>query len=109
MSEQAGTRRFVSEPLVGSPELVEGGAFGRGEAPLPQRFRWRDAEIVVAAVVRSWRSTKTDRGDAYLARFWFELTTVDGRTAVVYFDRKARRTEPRWWLYSISADPTAME
>ncbi len=56
----------------------------------------------MARVVRMWRTTKIDRGDAYLARFWFEVETDDGRCAVVYFDRKARRTAPHWWLYTMS-------
>lgn len=52
--------------------------------------------------MRSWRSTNTDRGDTYLARHWYELTLIDGRTAVVYYDRKARRGKPAWWLYTLA-------
>ncbi len=102
MDESA--RIFVSEPIEPGGEFVDGAALSRGEPPLPRTFRWRDAELAVEGVVRAWRSTKTDRGDDYLARFWFEFTTRDGRTAVVYFDRKARRETPRWWLYTISED-----
>jgi hypothetical protein len=95
-------RKFVSEPLEPGGEFVDGAALSRGEPPLPRTFRWRGEDVVVETVVRSWRSTKTDRGDDYLARFWYEVTTRDGRSAVLYFDRKAARGAARWWLYTIS-------
>ncbi len=98
-------RSFVSEPIEPSGGFVDGAALSRGEPPLPRTFRWRGEELVVDAVVRAWRATKADRGDDYLARFWFEVTTRHGRTAVVYFDRKARREAPHWWLYTISRGP----
>lgn len=53
------------------------------------------------AVLRRWRSTKSDRGDAYLKRHWFELETDNGAKLEVYFDREARRGTPQWWLYTI--------
>ncbi|MBV9103204.1 MAG: cytoplasmic protein [Candidatus Eremiobacteraeota bacterium] len=94
--------RFVSEPIEPGKELAVA-ALDSGEPPLPRRFRWREREIVIATVKRTWRSNKVDRGDAYLARHWFEIATTDGETAVIYFDRKARRGAPRWWLYTISS------
>ena len=45
---------------------------------------------MIAQVLRSWTSTKEDRSEAYLARYWFEVRLEDGGTAVVYFDRKAK-------------------
>jgi len=54
---------FVSEPLQAGEQLVDASAFGRGEPPLPEHFLWRDEKLVVRAVVRTWRSTNTDRGD----------------------------------------------
>jgi hypothetical protein len=94
--------RFVGEALVPSEEWVDSPALSRGEPALPQRFRWHDDELAIAGVRRTWRSTTTDRGDTYLARHWYEATLRDGRVAVVYFDRKARRSASRWWLYTIS-------
>jgi hypothetical protein len=94
--------RFVSEALAPSAEFCDSPALSQGEPPLPQRFRWRGAELVVAEVRRTWRSTNTDRGDTYLARHWYEAGLSDGRVAVVYFDRKARSGAPRWWLYTVS-------
>lgn len=100
-------RRFVSAPIEpqGS-ELFTPAA--DGEPPLPARFRWSDRDIVVKAVLRTWRSTKTDRGDVYLKRHWFEIETEDGERAEVYFDRGARRGAARWWLYTFAA-PNACE
>jgi len=93
---------FVSEPLQAGEQLVDASAFGRGEPPLPEHFLWRDEKLVVRAVVRTWRSTNTDRGDTYLARHWYALALADGREAVVYFDRKARRGAAVWWLYTLA-------
>jgi hypothetical protein len=72
-----------------------------GEPPLPAAFRWRDRELIVGAVVRAWRSTKDDRGDTYLKRHWFEFETPEGAKAVVYFERQAKRSAPRWWLFTL--------
>jgi hypothetical protein len=96
--------RFVSEPLAPSDEWRDSPALSRGEPALPQRFRWHDDDLVIAGVSRTWRSTNTDRGDVYLARHWYETTLDDGRVAVIYFDRKARAGQSRWWLYTIAAE-----
>jgi len=98
--------QFVSEALTASAETIDTGGLSRGEPPLPKDFTWHDERLVVADVLRTWRSTNTDRGDTYLARHWYELALADGRTAVVYFDRKAHRGHPRWWLYTIAAGGT---
>lgn len=79
----------------------EPAALVRGEPPLPPEFTWRGEKLVVRDVLRTWRTTKTDRGDVYLARHWFEFASGDGRRAVVYFDRQARKGKPRWWLYTL--------
>jgi hypothetical protein len=94
---------FIAEPLEPTGEFVDSGALSEGAPPLPRRFRRQNADIVVREIVRTWRSTKRDRGDEYLARHWFEIRAEDGTTAIVYFDRKARRGAPRWWLFSIAA------
>jgi len=82
-------------------------ALSHGEPPLPASFRWRGESLVVERVLRTWRSTKIDRGDAYLARHWFEVSLSEGRVAVVYFDRKTLRAAPRWWLFTIADAPPA--
>ena len=96
---------FVSEALRASSECIDTGALSRGEPALPKDFVWRTERLVVRDVRRTWRSTTTDRGDTYLARHWYEVELDDGRVAVVYFDRKARRETLRWWLYTVT-EPT---
>lgn len=94
--------QFVSQALTASADTIDTGGLSRGEPPLPKDFAWRGDRLVVRDVLRTWRSTTTDRGDTYLARHWYELALADGRTAVVYFDRKAHRGRARWWLYTIT-------
>ena len=93
-------RRFVSRPIAPAGDGFLVPASG-GEPPVPRAFRWDRKTLTVAAVLRSWRSTKTDRGDVYLKRHWFELQTEDGERIEVYYDRESRRGESRWWLYTI--------
>src|ERR1700681_3724409 len=97
--------QFFSEALTASAECVGTGALSRGEPPLPKEFGWRGERLVVRDVVRTWRSTITDRGATYLARHWFGLALEAGRVAVFYFDPKSRRDQPRWWLYTLSDNP----
>jgi hypothetical protein len=92
---------FVGKPLV--PEgALEVAALSHGEPSLPPAFILDDERLEVRALRRTWRSTKEDRGDVYLKKHWFEFETTDGRIAVVYFDRGARKGAPRWWLYTLS-------
>ncbi len=98
---------FISESLEPEAGSFDTAAMARGEPSLPPAFGWRSERIVVDAIRRTWRSTKVDRGDVYLARHWFEFTTPDGRVAIVYFDRQARRGAARWTLYSFSGDASA--
>jgi hypothetical protein len=93
--------RFVSEAIVPSGEFIDSPALSSGEPPLPGRFGWRGEELRVREVLRTWRSTITDRGDVYLARHWYEVEVDDGRRAILYFDRKSR-TKARWFLYTIT-------
>ena len=74
-----------------------------GEPSLPASFRWHDETLSIQDTIRTWRSTKEDRGDIYLAKHWFEVWLSDGRRAVVYFDRQGKRGAARWWLYTIEA------
>jgi hypothetical protein len=96
------TPRFVGEPLVPGTTFVNSSALSQGEPPLPTAFRWGTLELSVLEVLSTWRSTKTDRGDDYLAKHWYEIRTTGERRAVLYFDRKARAGRPRWWLYTIT-------
>lgn len=94
------TRSFVGCALEPSGDGYVTAGNGR-QPPVPRAFRWADGTLKIAAVLRSWRGTKDDRGDTYLKRHWFELRTEDGRRIEIYFDRDARRGRPQWWLYTI--------
>ena len=96
--------RFISEPLRPSAEFVDTGALSRGEPPLPREFHRGDELLAIDGIIKTWRSTNTDRGDVYLARHWYEVRLHDGRIGVIYFDRKARGERPRWWLYTITGE-----
>jgi hypothetical protein len=93
-------RRFVSRPLVATGEGFVTAASG-SEPPVPRAFRWNGRTLVISSVLRTWRTTKTDRGDAYLKRHWFELRTDDGASIEIYYDRESRRGASQWWLYAI--------
>ena len=93
-------RRFVSAPIRPDGDELATPAAG-GEPPLPAAFDWQGRTLRVASIVRTWRSTKDDRGDVYLKRHWFEILTPEGARAQLYFDRGARRGAARWWLYTI--------
>ena len=93
--------KFVSQPIAPQSGAFDADTMSHGEPSLPPAFEWNGEEIVVRDVRKAWRTLKDDRGDMYVKRHWFEFTTGDGRVAVVYFDRGARRGQPRWWLYTI--------
>ena len=94
-------RRFVSRPITPAGDGFVTGASG-SEPPVPRAFVWNDRTLEITAVLRSRRTSKTDRGDNYLKRHWFELQTSDGAVIEVYYDREARRGSAPWWLYTIS-------
>ncbi len=95
------SQRFVGEAIAPGGDF-DVATMARGEPGLPGHFVWRDETLRVVALRRTWRSTKTDRGDVYVKRHWFEISLADGRSAVVYFERQARRGASRWWLYTIA-------
>ncbi|HEY1978111.1 MAG TPA: DUF6504 family protein [Candidatus Baltobacteraceae bacterium] len=93
-------RRFVSAPLtpIGDGFITAADA---SAPPVPSTFGWKEGELHIASVLRSWRSTKDDRGDTYLKRHWFELQTAEGSRIEAYYDREARKGSSHWWLYTI--------
>jgi hypothetical protein len=95
-------RHFVSEAIEPQAESFDAATIARGEPSLPASFRWRDRELVVEALLRTWRSHRMDRGDKYVARHYFEFNTTDSCAAIVYCERQTRKPgAPRWWLYTI--------
>jgi hypothetical protein len=97
-----GAPRFVSEPIEPKSGSFDPATISQGEPSLPTSFVWHESELEVETLVRTWRSTKVDRGDTYVKRHWFEFAARDGRRAVVYCERQAKRGQPRWWLYTLA-------
>ena len=98
------TRRFVSDEIVPLGGAFDTDVMARGEPSLPPEFTWGEERLLVARCTRTWRTTKVDRGDTYLKRHYFEFETADGRVAVVYFERQARRGAARGNLYTIDRE-----
>jgi hypothetical protein len=94
-------RKFVSRPIVPAGAGFVTPADG-SRPPVPKAFLWDDRTLVVAAVLRAWRSTKADRGDTYIKRYRFELETACGLKVEVYYDRETRRGASPWWLYTVA-------
>jgi hypothetical protein len=92
--------RFVSAPLTQLGDEFIAGPDGSAP-PIPSAFTWKEGDFHVTSVLRSWRSTKTDRGDTYLKRHWFKLQAAEGQCIEIYYDREARRGASHWWLYTI--------
>jgi hypothetical protein len=93
-------RRFVSAAIEPAGNAYVTAATGT-QPPVPRAFSWDGRQLVIAGVVRAWRSSKNDRGDVYLRRHWFELRIDTGATIEVYYDRQTRGRTCRWWLYAI--------
>lgn len=98
---------FVSKPIVPEAGAFDVTAMSHGEPSLPAAFRFGEERLEVSRICKQWRSTKADRGEEYLKRHWFEFETADGRVAVVYFDRGAKRGAPRWYLYTLTGTTEA--
>ena len=93
--------RFVGEPIEPEADAFDPARLAMGEPDAPRRFRWRDRPFAVTTLLRRWRSFKTDRGEKYVDRHWFEVETESGEVMRLYCDRRPRTTERRWWLFSV--------
>jgi len=100
---------FVCEPITPVAGTFDPGAMARGEPGLPQAFRWRKEQYVVARVLESWRSVGVERGggsEEYLRKHWYRVETTGGQVMTLYFDRQPLRgrgpIKGRWTLYSMA-------
>lgn len=103
--------RFVGaaiEPLAGSGDAE---ALARGEPGAPASFFWEGRRYDVRCVLSRWKTTRIDRGEAYVARHWFEVETLTGETMRLYCERRPKANGRRWWLYTVrgpnGGDPQA--
>lgn len=93
------TSPFINEPI--EPELS---APKGGLVSAPTAFTWRDQrfEIQSAQMSKGFGSDRTHNSpERYLDKQWFACQLNDGRTAMIYFERRSRGGRHRWWLYSL--------
>ena len=100
---------FISEPITPGAGF-DPIAMSRGEPGLPDKFRWRGRDWIVAGVLESskeYGDCKHGSGERYVRRHTFRLRTACGAVMRVYFQRSFGRSRAtaRWWLQSVE-DPS---
>jgi hypothetical protein len=93
--------RFVSAPIDPVAGCGDVDALARGEPGAPAAFVWEGRRYDVASVRRRWKTMRTDRGEKYVARHWFELETATGEVMRIYCERQPRVRRSRWSLYTV--------
>jgi hypothetical protein len=66
----------------------------RGEPGLPQKFRWRQKEFMVAEVLEQWKdhgNCRNGSGERYVRKHGYRIRTADGTVMILYFQRSAGR------------------
>ena len=101
---------FVSEPIVPIKASFDASGMARGEPGLPQKFRWRNKEYVVAEVLERAKEHGDCRhgsGERYLRRHNYRIRTTDGTVMNLYFQRSAYRAKippkTRWRIQSVES------
>ena len=99
--------RLFSEPIRPVYGSVADAPYRVGDPVLPGRFRWRDGEFEVAAVLEAWKELSPRSAampDRYVRRHWYRIRTGDGREMKIYVERRGRvrgRSKPGWRLFTI--------
>jgi len=108
MTEPAPPRRkeFIAEVIAPVEGSFATPAMAAGEPGVPRRFRWREVEYEVAAVLDTWRTTgpcRNGSGEKYVRKHWFRVQTTDGEEMEICFDRQSRTRQKknRWWLATV--------
>ena len=101
---------FISEPITPDASF-DPLAMARGEPGLPEKFRWRGREWIVAEVLetsKEYGDCKHGSGERYVRRHCFRIRTTEGHVMRVYFQRTfgRARAAARWWLQSVE-EPAA--
>ncbi|HEV3271272.1 MAG TPA: DUF6504 family protein [Candidatus Methylacidiphilales bacterium] len=98
---------FISEPIVPVGAGFDTAGMARGEPGLPQKFRWRKQEFVVAEVLERWKEHGDCRhgsGERYVRKHGYRVRTADGAVFRIYFQRGQGRGKfsgrSRWWIHS---------
>src|SRR5271170_913428 len=99
---------FISEPIIPIEASFDTSGMARGEPGLPQKFRWRKKEFVVAEVLERWKEQGDcahGSGERYVRRHGFRVRTGDGAVFRLYFQRSfgrgKSRAAHRWWIRSV--------
>jgi hypothetical protein len=99
---------FISEPIVPVGTSFDAAGMARGEPGLPQKFRWRKKEFVVAEVLERWKEHGDCRhgsGERYVRKHGYHVRTTDGAVFRIYFQRSQGRGKlsgkSRWWIQSV--------
>jgi len=105
---------FVSEPIKPLEGSFDPAGMARGEPGLPQKFRWRKKEYVIAEVLETWKEhgdCQHGSDERYLRKHGYRVRTEDGLILKLYFLRSfgLSRKAARWWIYSIEGEPSAQK
>jgi hypothetical protein len=97
--------QFISEAIQPVIETIDTTRMAAGEPGLPRQFRWRSQIINITQVLSTWRETGPchhGRGEQYVRKHWFEVSTDSGMKMKIYFERQSRSANKknRWWLFS---------
>jgi len=99
---------FISEPIVPVEASFDTSGMARGEPGLPQKFRWRKKEFVVAEVLERWKEHGDCRhgsGERYVRKHGFRIRTTDSTVMTIFFQRSTGRgkigARSRWWIQSV--------
>jgi hypothetical protein len=103
---------FISEPIVPVEAGFDTGGMARGEPGLPQKFRWRKKEFIVAEVLERWKEHGDCRhggGERYVRKHGYRVRTTDDTVFRIYFQRSQGRGKlsgkSRWWIHTIEDCP----
>ena len=106
--------RLVSEAIEPiRDEATEQAPAAAGDPIPPGRFRWREREVAVAAVLEKWKGFSPRAANVrgqYVRRHWYRVRTADGEVMTIYLVRtaaNASRHRPGWWLYSVEESPAS--
>ncbi len=98
---------FISESITPIEGTFDTSRMAMGEPGVPRIFRWRDKELMIVAVLESWKEygdCTHGSGERYVRKHGYRVRTVDGQILKIYFQRKfgkvQRKYSSRWWIFS---------
>jgi phosphoribosylglycinamide formyltransferase-1 len=98
------SERLIAEAITPIEGSFDTAGMTRGEPGLPQRFRWRGNEYIVAEVLSQHKEAGPcthGSGERYLRRHHYHLRTTEGLEMKLCFERGSRAGKARWLLLRI--------